>query len=63
MSTWFYSGREYKRINRGYATKIPEVVSATDNNTVPTTKAVADYVTARLQNVGEIQGVFVTDVQ
>lgn len=63
MSTQFYSGREYKRINRGYATKIPEVVSSTDDNTVPTTKAVADYVTAKLQNVGEIQGVFVTDVQ
>lgn len=63
MSTWFYSGREYKQINRGYATRIPDVLSATDDNTVPTTKAVADYVTDKIKNVGEIQGVFVTDVQ
>ena len=63
MSTWFYTGRAYQQINKGYATVIPETVSATDDNTVPTTKAVADYVTNKIKNVGDIQGVFVTDVK
>lgn len=62
FSMWRYTGTSYQQINKGYVTEIPSSADdATDNN-VPTTKAVAAYVNAKLANMGDIEGVFVTDV-
>lgn len=62
MSAYFYNGTAYVQISKGYAAKIPDAVTADDDNTVPTTKAVADYVTAKIADVQNAKGVFVTDV-
>lgn len=54
-----YNGTEYIQLTKEIVTAIPE--AATDN-TVPTTKAVADYVTNKIADVTGGVGVFVTDV-
>ena len=63
FSAWRYTGSMFQRINKGYATKIPTSIDDADDTTVPTTKAVAQYVMDKLADVGGIQGVYVTDVQ
>lgn len=54
-----WNGAEYVQINRPVVTAIP--ASASDEN-IPTTKAVADYVTAKVSEVVGGKGIFVTDV-
>lgn len=54
-----WNGSEFVQINRPVVTAIP--ASATDDN-IPTTKAVADYVTSKVAEVVGGKGVFVTDV-
>lgn len=54
-----WNGVEYTQINRPVVTAIP--ASASDDN-IPTTKAVADYVTSKVAEVVGGKGVFVTDV-
>lgn len=54
-----FNGTSFVQITKGYATSI----SATPtNNDVPTTKAVADYVTNKIADVVGGVGTFVTDV-
>lgn len=54
-----FNGTSFVQITKGYTTSIP--VSPT-NNDVPTTKAVADYVTNKIADVVGGVGTFVTDV-
>lgn len=54
-----YNGTNYVQLNRPVVTAIP--AAASDDN-IPTTKAVADYVEAKVANVVGIEGKFVTDV-
>ena len=54
-----YNGTAWTQLNKATATSIPE--AATDD-TVPTTKAVADYVNDKIAGVVGGKGVFVTDV-
>ena len=56
-----YNGTEYVQLNKATVTAIPDT-GATDDN-VPTTKAVADYVTAKIEAVTGGKGLFVTDVK
>lgn len=58
MHVW--NGTEFVQLNKTIATQIP-ASNATDND-VPTTKAVADYVNAKIEAVEGIKGKFVTDV-
>ena len=58
LHTW--NGTEFKPLTKSYATAIPES-NATDD-TVPTTKAVADYVNAKVAAVAGDQKNFVSDV-
>lgn len=62
LSMWRYTGTSYQQINKGYVTEIPSSADDASDNNVPTTKAVAAYVNAKLANIGDIEGVFVTDV-
>lgn len=62
LSMWRYTGSAYQQINKGYVTEIPSSADDASDNNVPTTKAVAAYVNSKLANMGDIQGVFVTDV-
>ncbi len=55
-----YDGSEFKQLTRGYAETIGDSV---DNTTVPTTKAVKDYVESKIAEVNGETGVFVTDVK
>ena len=55
-----YNGTEFIQLNKANVTTIP-TTGATDDN-VPTTKAVADYVNARITDVEGKEGLFVTDV-
>lgn len=57
MHVW--NGTEFIQLNRPNVTQIPESPS---NDNVPTTKAVADYVQAKIEEVEGIKGKFVTDV-
>lgn len=54
-----WNGAEYVQINRPVVTAIP--ASASDEN-IPTSKAVADYVAAKVSEVTGGKGIFVTDV-
>lgn len=54
-----FNGTSFVQITKGYATSIP---ASPTNNDVPTTKAVADYVTNKIADVTGGVGVFVTDV-
>lgn len=58
MHVW--NGTEFVQLNKTTVTQIP-ASNATDND-VPTTKAVADYVNAKIEAVEGIKGKFVTDV-
>lgn len=58
MHIW--NGTEFIKLNRPNVTKIPD--SGATNDDVPTTKAVADYVDAKISEVEGIKGKFVTDV-
>lgn len=58
MHIW--NGTEFIQMNKQTVTQIP-ASDATDDN-VPTTKAVADYVNAKIASVEGIKGKFVTDV-
>ena len=62
LSMWRYTGTAYQQINKGYVTEIPSSADDASDNNVPTTKAVAAYVNAKIANMGDIEGVFVTDV-
>lgn len=55
-----YNGTEFVQLNKANVTTIP-TSGATDDD-VPTTKAVADYVNARITDVKGEEGLFVTDV-
>lgn len=57
MHVW--NGTEFVKLNRPTVTQIPAV--ATDDD-IPTTKAVADYVQSKIEEVEGIKGKFVTDV-
>ncbi len=59
LSLWRYTGSMYERIGKGYVTKIPTDGSATDD-TVPTTKAVVDYLAAKIGESGK--GIYVCNV-
>ena len=54
-----YNGEEYKALTKGYATTISDKA---DDTTVPTSKAVKDYVEKKIQDVQGGTGIFVTDV-
>lgn len=58
-SMHIWNGVEFVQLNKSTVTEIP--ANATDND-VPTTKAVADYVNAKVAAVEGIKGKFVTDV-
>lgn len=58
-SMHIWNGVEFVQLNKATVTQIP--TDATDND-VPTTKAVADYVNAKVAAVEGIKGKFVTDV-
>lgn len=58
FSAHIYNGAEFIQLNKTYATTIPD--NPTDD-TVPTTKAVATYVTNKIADVVGV-GTFVTDV-
>lgn len=58
-SMHIWNGVEFVQLNKSTVTEIP--ADATDNN-IPTTKAVADYVNAKVAAVEGIKGKFVTDV-
>ena len=55
-----WNGTEYVQLNRPVVTEIPNADASDDN--LPTTKAVADYVTAKIAAVEGKEGLFVTDV-
>ena len=55
-----YNGTNYVQLNKAVATAIPASNASDDN--IPTTKAVADYVNAKIEGVVGGKGVFVTDV-
>lgn len=57
MHIW--NGTEFVQLNKKTATQIP--ASAT-NDDIPTSKAVADYVQAKIEAVEGVKGKFVTDV-
>lgn len=59
FSAHIYNGAEYIQINKTYATTISD---APTDDTVPTTKAVATYVTNKIADVVGGVGTFVTDV-
>lgn len=59
FSMHIYNGADFVQLNKTYATTIP--ASPTDD-TVPTTKAVATYVTNKIADVVGGVGTFVTDV-
>lgn len=54
-----FNGTSFMQITKGYATSIS---ASPTNNDVPTTKAVADYVTNKIADVVGGVGTFVTDV-
>lgn len=58
-SMHIWNGAEFVQLNKSTVTQIP--ADATDND-IPTTKAVADYVNAKVTAVENIKGKFVTDV-
>lgn len=58
-SMHIWNGVEFVQLNKSTVTEIP--ADATDND-IPTTKAVADYVNAKVAAVEGIKGKFVTDV-
>lgn len=58
-SMHIWNGTEFVQLNKSTITQIP--ANATDND-IPTTKAVADYVNAKVAAVENIKGKFVTDV-
>lgn len=58
-SMHIWNGVEFVQLNKSTVTEIP--ANAT-NNDIPTTKAVADYVNAKVAAVEGIKGKFVTDV-
>lgn len=58
-SMHIWNGVEFVQLNKSTVTEIP--ANATDND-IPTTKAVADYVNAKVAAVEGIKGKFVTDV-
>lgn len=55
-----YNGASYVQLNKATVTVIPDNGASDDN--VPTTKAVADYVNAKIEGVTGGKGLFVTDV-
>lgn len=55
-----YNGTEYVQLTKGAVTTIP--ASGATDTTVPTTKAVADYVQDKIAAVTGGKGLFVTDV-
>lgn len=55
-----FNGTSYIQLNKATVTEIPAADASDDN--VPTTKAVADYVDAKIEGVVGSKGVFVTDV-
>lgn len=59
FSMHVYNGAEFVQLNKTYATAIP---ADPDDNSVPTTKAVAAYVTNKIADVVGGVGTFVTDV-
>lgn len=54
-----YNGTEFVKLNKATVTAIP---ADANDDTVPTTKAVADYVTNKIADVTGGVGIFVTDV-
>lgn len=60
FSMHIYNGAEFVQLNKTYATAIP---ANPDDNSVPTTKAVATYVTNKIADVVGGVGTFVTDVE
>ena len=59
-SMHIWNGVEFVQLNKSTVTQIP--ADAATNNDIPTTKAVADYVNAKVAEVENIKGKFVTDV-
>ena len=60
FSAYRYTGSAYQKLFLGYAQQIPE--SSPTHDTVPTTKAVADYVNAKIASVTGLQGEYVENV-
>lgn len=60
FSTYRYTGSAYQKLFLGYAQQIPD--SSPTHDTVPTTKAVADYVNAKIASITGMQGEYVQDV-
>ena len=59
-SMHIWNGVEFVQLNKSTITQIP--ADAATNDDIPTTKAVADYVNAKVAEVENIKGKFVTDV-
>lgn len=57
MHIW--NGVEFVQLNKTTVTQIPKDAT---NNDIPTTKAVADYVQAKIEAVEQKKGLYVTDV-
>lgn len=55
-----FNGVEFIQLNRPVVTKIPD--SGASNDDMPTTKAVADYINAKIAGIEGKEGLFVTDV-
>lgn len=60
FSAYRYTGSAYQKLFLGYVQQIPE--SSPTHDTVPTTKAVADYVNAKIASVTGLQGEYVENV-
>lgn len=60
FSAYRYTGSAYQKLFLGYAQQIPE--TSPTHDTVPTTKAVADYVNAKIESITGVQGGYVQDV-
>ena len=60
MTLHIWNGTEYLQLNKTVVTAIPSTGASDDN--MPTTKAVADYVQAKIEAVTGGKGLFVTDV-
>ena len=60
FSAYRYTGSAYQKLFLGYVQQIPE--SSPTHDTVPTTKAVADYVNAKIASATGLQGEYVENV-
>lgn len=62
QTLWGYNGTEYFQITKAVITAIPDTLSSANEGSLPTAKAVADYVNAKIAAGGGGSGNYVEDV-